>query len=322
MTCHFFENADDFKKCLPVNVNTTFETLAPAIAQAETDFIKPVLGEPLFDTLSDMYNRVAPYDDTPPGPKQCDVIEHLQFAIIRLAYWDSFDQLSVMMSDNGISDQNGESRVYRYQAENLRSNLYRQGYQRLKQAMAIIEENPQEFPDFEQSPYYALSAASLIKSTQDFDSLVPIDGDFRTFSRLRRFITTVEQMDLAFRLGQELSAAIMQDQTEARFAPIMPALRMYVACKAYAEALPFLKSNAIGEVKKETSNDGTTNNFDQKAINGMTQLYNERGERYMATVINYCKNNLDTFPELAGGENAKVRTTMFRDNTHKKTVKV
>lgn len=320
MKCFFFKNSsssEEFKNCLPVNVNTTFATLAPAIASAEQDFIVPIIGKSLFDDLSDKY-----YNDQHTAEPYASVVENLQFAIIRLAYWDSFDQLSVMMSDNGISDQNGENRVYRYQADNLRKNLFRQGYQRLKQAVAIIEAHMTDFPLFSESAYYAINNASLIKSTADFDSLVPIDEDFRIFSRLRRFITTVEDMDLSFRLGQELAAALMTNSSEQRFVPILPAVRMYVACRSYAEGLPFLHTNAIGEKLTEKANEGAVANIDQKSIDNLCKLYNERADRYMATVINYCKNHLDVFPELGGGENAKTRPTIFRDNNHKKTVKL
>ena len=191
MTPQFFkaennDHAAEFKNCLPVNVNTSFRTLAPAIATAEEERVKPMLGTPLFE-------RVASYYQQHGTSGESNVLNSLvvlvQMAAVRLAYYDSFDQLAVMMSDSGLSDKNGENRAYRYQADALKANLGRQGFSYLNAMVRHCETYIEELPEFEQSPYHAEMQSSLIRSLGDFQRYVQIGGDFCLFARLREFIS-------------------------------------------------------------------------------------------------------------------------------------
>ena len=84
--------AEEFKQFLPVNVTCSFRSLAPAIAQCETKYLLPVLGEPLFERLAAYYEA---------GTHDSDLLELLlkrsQYAVVRLAYWQDYDLLSGMV---------------------------------------------------------------------------------------------------------------------------------------------------------------------------------------------------------------------------------
>ena len=104
--------AEEFKEFLPVNVTCSFRSLAPAIAQCEDKYLLPILGETLFSRLAAYYEG---------GTHDNELLEALlkrsQYAVVRLAYWQDYDLLSVSMSDKGAADNAGEGRLYKYQAD-------------------------------------------------------------------------------------------------------------------------------------------------------------------------------------------------------------
>ena len=110
--------AEEFKEFLPVNVTCSFRSLAPAIAQCEDKYLLPILGETLFSRLAAYYEG---------GTHDNELLEALlkrsQYAVVRLAYWQDYDLLSVSMSDKGAADNAGEGRLYKYQADALKKAL-------------------------------------------------------------------------------------------------------------------------------------------------------------------------------------------------------
>ena len=102
------QNAAEFKRCLPVNVNTSFVTLAPAIATAEQNHVRPLMGDTLFNELATYYSENGIEGSS---AEKNELVSYVQMAVVRLAYWESFDQLAVTMSDRGLQVTNGEPRL-------------------------------------------------------------------------------------------------------------------------------------------------------------------------------------------------------------------
>ena len=198
-------NAAEFKHCLPVNVNTSFVTLAPAIATVEQQRMKPLLGTPLFEEMADYY---AHEGSSGRDPVRNELVSLIQMAVVRLAYWDSFDQLAVMMSDSGLSDKNGENRAYRYQADAMKDSLLRQGFAYLNQIAGYCTENIRELELFSKSEYYSDRENSTIHSMKEMERIVSLGGNFFLFARLREYIAETESMELPYRVGQSLTSLL------------------------------------------------------------------------------------------------------------------
>ncbi|MCR4964852.1 MAG: hypothetical protein K6A41_04270, partial [Bacteroidales bacterium] len=99
-TPQFSENAEAFKKCLPVNINLRFETVASHLALCEETYLRPLLGSALFD-------RLAAYVEANPAlmaeTADSKLINMARFALIRLAIWKGYDILAANISDTGVS---------------------------------------------------------------------------------------------------------------------------------------------------------------------------------------------------------------------------
>lgn len=319
------DGAAEFKRCLPVNVNTSFRTLAPAIATVEQQRLLPVLGKALFVELSEYYSAhgVEGSDNV-----KNELVALVQMAVVRLAYWDSFDQLAVMMGDSGISDTNGDNRAYRYQVNALKESLQRQGYNYLNQVVSFCTDHILALPSFRQSELYSVMEKSIIRSLKEMESVVPLNGDYFTFSRLRGYISDTETMELPYRVGTTLSNLLTTQRDESRMAVLMRAARGFVAHWSMAEAVPFLNVITTPQGLVVTSEESTGSNSGKVAnpprteqIEALVQRHRDMAERYIGQLVTYCKQHIKTYPEIAeiGLSTDHEKTAGHRDNRGKKT---
>ena len=319
------ENAAEFKKCLPVNVNTSYKTLAPAIATAEEHWVKPMIGDALFDEMASYY---AGRTSETANETKDELVGMLQMAIVRLAYWDSFDQLQVVMSDNGIRDVNGDERAYRYQSDALRASLLRQGYAFLNQAIGFCMSHITELNNFTSSEYYSDRTNSTIRTMQEFDKITSIGGDFYVFARLRDRIAETEAMELPYRIGQSLASELVSNRDDARFSAVKSGIMSFVAHWTMAEAIPFMNvmitSRGLVVVSEESTggNSGIAQNTPKpEQVAALADKHRQTAERSIGQVVSYLKSHIDVFPEISeiGISTPYEHSAELRDNRGKKT---
>lgn len=319
------DGAAEFKRCLPVNVNTSYKTLAPAIATVEQQRLKPVLGAPLFEEAAAYYatNGTDGNDSV-----KNELVALIQMAVVRLAYWDSFDQLAVMMSDRGISDTNAENRAYRYQADALKESLLRQGFNYLNQIVGFCMDHILALPLFRQSEEYSIMESSTIRTLKEMESVVPINGDYFLFSRLRGYIAEVEAMDLPYRVGASLATLLTSGSDDARITVLMRSARGFVAHWSLAEAIPFLNivmtpqgPMVASEESTRTVSGKVANPPRPEVLDAYQQRHRDMAERYIGQLVTYCKQHADTYPEIEeiGTATDHEKPAGHRDNRGKKT---
>ena len=315
------EGAEEFIKCLPLGVQTSFTMMAPAIATAELLKVRPMIGDDLFERAANYYESHKTEDETLEK-----LVELLQMTVVRLACWDSFDEIAVMMTDAGISDNQGEKRVYRYQADALKNTLHRQGYEYLNKVLEFCTENINTLTEFESSQYYATRKNSLIHSMSDFERCISIGGDFCVFAKLREWIEMTETMELEFRIGTSLKEALLEHGTEERFKPIIRSVVAFIAHWTMSEAAPFLNlvptAQGLMVVSEESRQGGSVmNGATSEQVATFVQHHREAAERYIGQVVTYCKRNTDKYPEIeeVGMESDTEHGADIIDNHGRKT---
>ncbi len=291
-------HAEEFLRCLPLGVQTSFTKMAPTIATAELLRVRPMIGDALFERAAAYYNSHDQEDTT-----LTKLVELLQMTVVRLACFDSFDEMAVMMTDAGISDNQGEKRVYRYQADALRETLQRQGYEYMNKVLGFCMENISNLPEFEQSQYYSIRSNSLIRSMADFEKYVSIGGDFCIFSKLREYIESTEVMELEFRIGARLRETLMEHGEEEVYRPIVRGVVAFVAHWSISEAAPFLNITPTAQglmVEGEKSSQGgrVKNGATTEQVAAFVNHHRQAAERYIGQVVTYCKRNKESFPEI------------------------
>jgi len=313
--------AEEFKKFLPVNVTLSFRSIAPAIALCERKYLIPLLGEALFNKLTNFYS----------ASKQkpvClnELLTLCQFALIRLAFWQEYDILSVTLSDKGAIDNAGENRLYRYQAEALKNNLKNEGFDQLDSILEFCEQHIAHFPEFSESPCHVDSGHSFIKNTKEFNSIYNINSSRLVFLKMKYFVTSVEELQLLHYLGDCFCAELLgADPAAEKYARIIPAVKKFVVFMSIAEGIAELHqmptdrglifqtaiANRISEVQYSP--------VSTEELERIRKEYTQKAERYMSSVIDTLKKyptEYSTYFAFAGN-NAPPSKHIRRDNTNK-----
>ena len=317
------DGAAEFKRCIPVGVQTSFKTMAPAIASAEQLRVLPYLGQPLFDRAATYYAGHESADTD-----LDDLVAHIQMTVVRMALWDSFDELQAFMTDNGMADQQDpDHRLYRHQSDALRNSLQRQGFEWLNKTLEVCTVKVSKFTEFQQSPYYTERKDSMIHSMEDFERFVGIGHDFTVFAKLRDVIEATDTMELPYRLGDALLTVVKTDPTTDRIKPLLRGIQGFVAHWSMADAAPFLNLQATANglvVVAEKSNDGAAHKqAPEQQILAFAKRHRDAAERYIGQVVTYCKQHRDTYPEIeALGPSESEHADDLLDNDHRKTFTV
>jgi len=309
-------NAEEFKKFLPVNVQLMYETVAPALALAEQNFIIPILGRELFEKLVSFYNLGTP------SPEYNTLLKLVQYAEFRLAYWNSFNELSVMITDGGVSANIGaENRLFRNERESLLDELKTNGFNQLDTVIEYLEENMDLFPEFEKSKYFSKLKNSFIPNTATFNEIYNINNSRLVFLKMKYFIEDVEQVTVPHFIGRKFMDAILDDIDAEKYAPILAQLRKFIVYMAIYNGISELHKipTEKGLIFEKNSSDGKTSGpLSRRELDKTSDYYKTQAESHRVAFIYYLNQNKSEYPEYKEFVGDAGTTQQFR-GTNKKT---
>jgi hypothetical protein len=241
MQPHLFKkegNADDFKKYVPVNVNTSFRTIAPYLGLAELNYIKPLLGDNLYTQL------VGKYNDKKLDKKWHQLLDYVKYSEIHLAFYLGWSVLSTSISDSGAEAKAADGkRLFRYQEVEVVESFKNNGFNILDTALNFLYENIKEFEKFKKSNFYKENQQTLVPTTAIFNAIYNINNSRLVFLKMRQYLKIVEDIELLHHFGREfvseLLAAKLDDST---YCFVAEKIRYYIVYLSVAKG--------IGELKK------------------------------------------------------------------------
>jgi hypothetical protein len=314
--------AEEFKQFLPVNVTLSFRSIAPALALCEQKYLLPILGEKLFKTLADHYH--AANSD---NPQLSELLALCQFALIRLAFYQEFDILSVSLSDKGASDNAGENRLYRYQSEALKANLKNEGFDQLDTILEYCEKNIEKLSDFKESPCYIATANSLIKNTKEFNEIYNINNSRLVFIKMKYYISSVEDIEARHHLGDAFYTELLAaDLTQEKYKRITPNIKKFLVYFSIYEGiaelhqLPTEKGLIFQSAVSNRISEEQYAPIPAKELERTRNDYKAKAEKYIAAVISTLKQYPNDYPAYISfaGANAPLNRNIRRDNSNKK----
>ena len=318
----FNEKAEEIKQFLPVNVTCSFRSLAPSIAQCEDKYLLPLLGEALFGRVTAYYADVAHDDATLET-----LLNRCQYAVVRLAYWQDFDLLSVSLSDKGAADNAGDGRLYKYQADALKRTLKEGGFNELDAVLEFCHRNIEQLPEFLQSPAYTDSKTLIVGTTREFNDIFHIGGSRLVFLKMRHFVRTTQETELRHRLGKAFCDELLTaDPSVERYARILPEVKKFTVFWSVADGigelhrLPTEQGMVFETSQAASGSDTQTAIVPQAELEQMSAEYRRKAERYMASVVATLKAHIADYPAYRAfaGENAPRNEVFHRDNTNRK----
>jgi len=200
------DNLSQVLSAASVNVSNTIENWYPYIEEAQETFIKPVLGNGLYEQLQDAMalDPVPPDDGTTPE-KLALLLEMVRKPLALYALWLGADEFGVSVSSQGIQviETQTHKTAPQYRVQNLKENWIRRANTSLDLVLKFLDEHLEDYP-----AYICQDADLFLRSTTEFNSEVDIRESRRVFVSLKPVIRSVERKYIRPTLSAQLFDAL------------------------------------------------------------------------------------------------------------------
>jgi len=315
---------------IAVGNGTEFNRLKPHIQNAETAYIRPLLGPETFSKLQEFYDSpltVTEQGTTGTEPVETELLFKTQKSLIHLAYWLGFQVLNATISDGGFKRSENEKikSLFKYQEDELKEFFRNAGFNALDEVLEYIESNIDQFREFKSSQNWTVLKSAFIPDTRTFDSIIFINSSRLTFLRLKSFSGLVEDMSIRPILGEAIFNEIKNEMVKAdpvaKVRDILPYIRKAVA---YLAASRLMEESGADLTEKglyfESTSAGYRNDRNKQPSNpeqvvALATRYRAIGESYLEQLKSYLIGHIPDWPTYSGQTGKAFR----RNNNDKRT---
>lgn len=237
-----WSNADEIMPFISVSRSLEFQTVEAPLKNAFDKFIRPLLGEYMTGKLIEIYGMATLTDE------QKRLLQIAQAANARLAFWDNYEEMQMLIGSSGVKRQDSEqaNTPYKYQEQALKRGWKEKGFNNLDDLLTYLEAHEDLFPEFAASPYCTENKKSLVRNTAEIDKYYFINGSRLIFLRLQQHIHNVSIGIIRSRIGASVYDALIteiaKDTPEAKYVNLREALA------------PVVIFYALSRLAKETGN--------------------------------------------------------------------
>jgi len=330
-----FKTIEEIKQFLAVGAGTDFNRLKPHIQNAETAYLRPLLGPVLFKELQDFYNN--PEADPPVENKNLlpELLALAQRSLIHLTYWSGFQVLNATISDGGFKRTENEKvkSLFKYQEVELKEYFKTTGFNGLDEILFYLEMeiNKSEgvdvnFKSFVDSNAWTVLKSSFIPNTCTFNAIVFINHSRLTFLRLKSSMQLVEDLDIKPILGKaifdEIKLEMVKKTPSSKVSTILPHIQKALAYLATAllmeESGADLTDKGLYFESTSSENNLTLNKEPSETdrINFLAKRSKGIGQNYLECLKSYLIANPTDWPSYSG----QTGNVLRRNNTYKKSL--
>jgi hypothetical protein len=196
------DNLSQVLTAASINVSNSIENWFPYIGEAQETFIKPVLGDTLYQELQETANPIVREQEQKPVDTHLfDLLEMIRKPLALYAMWLGVDEFGVSISSQGIQviETPTHKTAPQYRVQNLKENWIRRANTSLDLVLKFLDEHKEDYPGFDPQ-----DADLFIRGTLEFNSEVDIRESRRVFVSLKPIIRSVEKKYIRPTLSAEL----------------------------------------------------------------------------------------------------------------------
>lgn len=307
----FVKTVADIQLGVKVEADTYLPAVESYLSDAETNYIKPYLGEELFTAMS-----ANDYD----AAKLAKVAKWLKIATSCFAFYHIIQEGSLKINEHGAKQTTSEKAAPppKWRDDNQKAELIKRGDNALDQLLEVLMDNPTDFPEFESSKWYKLKTTLLISSARVFNDFVPIGNSTRVFLRLlpdlqkaNRLLDSYICPELPARLKDHLATPETDAPAIEAIEELMPYVQAVIAYETIIRAIPRFNYFITPEgIMVYSISDSTLQKMAASYSDRKEQKaeYTKRLEEAIADLKAYLGNNLDSFPEYANSTCSGVKS--------------
>lgn len=328
-----FKTIDEVKNHLVVGTGTDINRVKPHIANAETAYIRPLLGSSLFNQLQAYYDNPTAVTGSGSGSLGIDteamaaLLAKVQKSLIHLAYFMGFQVLNATISDSGFkrTESTTSKGLYHYQENELKDYFKTAGFNAMDEVLEYLEENIDDFDDFDMQPTWTVYKSAFIPNTKIFNSIIDISSSRLTFLRLKSYAMLVEDLNIRPLLGDaifdEIKAEMVKDEPAVKVLAILPNIRKVVA---FLSTAMLMEESGADLTEKGLYFESTTATAPsdrnkqpakQELITALAKRNRMYGDNYLEGLKSFLIRNPADWPAYSG----QTGNVLRRDNTDKKT---
>jgi hypothetical protein len=329
-----FKTIDEIKQFLAVGAGTDFNRLKPHIQNAETAYLRPLLGAGLFKELQEFYDSPP---ETPLAGQNIlfgELLSLVQRTLIHLTYWSGFQVLNATISDGGFKRTENEKvkSLFKYQEVELKEYFKTTGFNGLDEILFYLEMEikksegePVNFKSFADSDAWTILKSSFIPDTGTFNAIVFINHSRLTFLRLKSPMQLVEDLDIKPLLGEtifnEIKLEMVKKTPSTKVTAILPDIQKALAYLATAllmeESGADLTDKGLYFESTTSYNDLTSNKqpAESDRINFLARRNKGIGMNYLERLKSFLIANATDWPAYCG----QTGNILRRNNTDKKS---
>ncbi len=296
-----FSNIQEIKKHTEVGA-ISFAALTKSIRLAEIQYIKPVIGTALYNTLTTAYAASPATPLSAPFEKLLFLIRE---ALGPLASYIYIPKAEVQLTDAGAlrAETANNKSAFQYQVNNQRAQLFTEGIMMTEELLAFLETNKADYTDWTGSNEFKKYRSLFIKTAGEFDLLFSSATPYRNYYFMRSVMSDVEELLIKKAIGTPQYTALKTKDALANPGftdeemELLRLLKHSIAHYTVSKAIPRLAvtMDAQGITVMTTSAHGTDDALGKKtaaADNQLSQLQRQSetdGGTWLGEALDYLK---------------------------------
>lgn len=310
----FISTVPEIRKHLPVPYTSSFDRVGPFFANAEHNYLRLVIGKNQCDAIAAAYAGASPVD--PADPEQGKDLDSIADVVIReavflaqkitvnLGYLVGIPTLSLMFGDTGIQvfSNQDTKQAFKWQVDEFKSSIRELGFDALEQFLIHLEESPDKFPEYINSPEFKKNEQFLIQTAADFSENFNINGSRYTFHVISYLMKRIEDHTVKPLFGIEFFESLKSGNLSAKEQYLvtnylMPGIALLTGAKAVIERIITLK-NGIASVNLDVNSDSDKANSAAtgKQVKDAYDQLTTDGSQFLSDGMEFIKENAGYFP--------------------------
>ena len=246
-----WNDAAEMQPFISVSKGLRFASVEAPLRNAFEMFLRTLLGDALITDLETYYAASTP------DAKQKRLLQLAQRANALLAFWYDYNEMQVLIDDNGIKRvESGEVKTpYKYQEQALRNGWKEKGFNALDDLLNYLESEKTTFAHYNSTS----TKTSLVRSAAEVDNYYYINGSRIIFLRLQSHFRNVINTIIAPRLGTiytDLMTDLAADTPAAKFLKLretlVPVIVFYAVARLMRETGSLTDKGLFFETLKNT----------------------------------------------------------------------
>lgn len=321
-----FDTIKEIQEYISIGAGNDFNRLKPHIDNAETKYIKTLIGADMYEELL-VFKQNYPYPD-PDEIQQVTtkLLKKVRNATIHLAYYLGFDLLNISITDAGFhrTESTHTKGLYKYQEDRIRNYFAESGFNELDNILLFLEENIGYFGKYKNSSNWTAYKESFLPTVKSVTDIpFQIYNSRLILLALQPHIGFVEDTVIRPLLGntiyKQIKSEMLKENPDENILAIIPYIQkplIYLSAAQLMEQTGSILGNKglyFESVQNGYQNDTKKEPSGDKNKSAMISLTRQRGLSYLESLKSFLVSS--GWEEYSGGTGPLIN----RNNTGKKT---